>query len=151
VRADDNDVRESDPAAVDRLGDALRELIPALERAAGAVPDGGVRAYPAAVAGSAEPQPEHGVGLDAVVRDLSTAVDHGCRIDMPGWFGYITIGPTTSAVAAQTALAVAGGQRYLHHAFNDLELTALRWLARSCVASRSTRRACSPAGAPPPT
>jgi glutamate/tyrosine decarboxylase-like PLP-dependent enzyme len=36
VRAGDNDVRESDPAAVDRLGDALRELIPALEQAAGA-------------------------------------------------------------------------------------------------------------------
>jgi aromatic-L-amino-acid decarboxylase len=27
---------------------------------------------------------------------------------------------------------VAGGQRYLHHAVNDLELTALRWLAELC-------------------
>jgi glutamate/tyrosine decarboxylase-like PLP-dependent enzyme len=132
VRADHRGVGEPDPATVDRLGDALRALIPAFERASGAVPEGGVPAYPAGVAGSPEPLPEQGVGLDDVLRELSTAVDHGCRIDMPGWFGYITIGPTTSAVAAQAALAVAGGQRYLHHAFNDLELTALRWLAELC-------------------
>lgn len=127
-----DDVRESDPAAVGGVGDALRGLLPALERAARAAPAHGVRAYPGGVSRSRDPLPEHGVGLDAVVQELSTFVDHGCRIDMPGWFGFITTGATTSAVAAHTAVAVAGGQRYLYHAFNDLEWTALGWLAELC-------------------
>jgi aromatic-L-amino-acid decarboxylase len=132
VRADDHDVRDSDPAVTGRIGDVLGALLPALERAAGAAPSGGVPAYPPGAARSAEPLPEQGVGLGVVLQELSTAVDHGCRIDMPGWFGFVTIGPTTSAVAAQAAVAVAGGQRYLYHAFNDLEWTALRWLAQLC-------------------
>jgi aromatic-L-amino-acid/L-tryptophan decarboxylase len=132
VGADDPTVGEPDPADVDRVGDALAALLPALERAAGAAPNNGVRAYPAGGSRSARPLPEHGAGLDVVLRELSDAVDHGCRIDMPGWFGFVTTGSTTSAVAAQAAVAVAGGQRYLYHAFNDLEWTALRWLAELC-------------------
>jgi aromatic-L-amino-acid/L-tryptophan decarboxylase len=132
VHVDDHDVREPDPAAIERIDDALRALLPALVRTARAAPDGGVPAYPAGGARSEEPLPDEGVGLDVVLRELSTAVDHGCRIDMPGWFGFVTIGPTTSAIAAQAAAAVAGGQRYLYHAFNDLEWTALRWLAELC-------------------
>ncbi len=44
----------------------------------------------------------------------------------------MTTGATTSAVAAHTAVALAGGQRYLLNAFNALEQTGLRWLAELC-------------------
>lgn len=122
-----------DPAETEKVGEALNRLLPALERF-----DLGHRkpTFPAYAAGTVAsdslPLPEHGVGLNGTVDELATAVEHGSRISAPGFVGFITTGATTSGVVAQTAASVAGGQRYLLHAFNALEWTGLRWLAELC-------------------
>lgn len=115
------------------LTGAITRLLPALERYA----DGhGAASFPPYVPGTVDsellPLPEHGVGLDAVIDELSVAAEHGCRISAPGFVGFITTGASTAGVVAQTAVAAAGGQRYLLHAFNALEWTGLRWLAELC-------------------
>src|SRR5262249_53665891 len=79
------------------------------------------------------PLPEDGGGLEAVVTDLAEVViPNGTRIGEPGWSGFITTGPTTSAVAAWLAAAAAGGQRYAVQVFNTLERVALDWVAQLC-------------------
>ncbi|HEY0690922.1 MAG TPA: pyridoxal-dependent decarboxylase [Kribbella sp.] len=79
------------------------------------------------------PLPEAGAGLAAVLADLAEVViPNGSRVSEPGFTGFITTGPTTSAFAAQLAAAGAGGQRYAVHAFNDLERIGLAWLAELC-------------------
>ena len=84
-----------------------------------------------------------------MVRDLSEVIiPNGSRISEPGWTGFITTGPTTSAVAAWLASATAGGQRYMVHAFNHLERVALDWIAQP-AAFRLRTRACCPAAVPP--
>ena len=120
-------------AETGRIGDALAHIVPALERfAAGAgadrfppYPSGAVPSEPGAL-------PEDGRGLDRTLDELSVAIEWGCRIGAPGWWGFITTGGTTSGTVAQVAAAAAGGQRYLVHAFNALERTGLRWLADLC-------------------
>ena len=73
-------------------------------------------------------------GIGAVVADLAEAViPNGARISEPGWSGFITTGPTTSAVAAWLAAAAAGSQRYAVQAFNTLERVALDWVAQLCA------------------
>ena len=76
--------------------------------------------------------PDGGVGADATVDELALAVEHGSRINSPGWLGFITTGPSTVPAVAWTAVAAAGAQRYTLHAFNALERTGLRWLADLC-------------------
>lgn len=123
----------SDPAEIGRLGEMLARLTPAFEQfleGAGAVrfppyPSGAVPSEPV-------PLPDTGRGLDATVAELAIAVQWGCRIGAPGWWGFITTAGTTAGSVAQTATAIAGGQRYLVHAFNALERTGLRWLADLC-------------------
>lgn len=115
-----------------RLGDALRRLLPALERASGGIQVAGYPAFRPSDEQQGEHVPEDGVGLDAMVAELGDIVDRGCSISSPGFFGFITTGSTTSPAVAQIAASVAGGQRYLHHAFNHIEHTALRWLAELC-------------------
>jgi aromatic-L-amino-acid decarboxylase len=124
---------ESDDAELMRVDDALTRLMPSLEQY---LRDHASTSFPAysegTVPSAAAPLPEDGVGLDVTVDELARAVEAGCRISAPGWFGFITTGATTSGVAAGTAAALAGGQRYLLHAFNELERTGLRWLADLC-------------------
>lgn len=120
-------------AETGRVVEALKQLFPSLDqfsRGHSADSFGPYRAgtVPSEQAGL----PEHGVGLDGMIAELSTAVAHGCRISAPGFVGFITTGASTAGVVAQTAVAAAGGQRYLLHAFNALEWTALRWLAELC-------------------
>ena len=115
-------------ARVDGLDDALRELAPTLERFATARTSNPIPAFQA----DPVPLPATGVGLETVIAELGGFVDAGCRIGMPGWFGFVTTAPTTAPIVAATAAATAGSQRYLFHAFNHLEHLALGWLAELC-------------------
>lgn len=77
--------------------------------------------------------PEEGAGADETLRRLvEEVVPHGGRYSDPGFWGWITVGPTTLPVAAAAAASVAGPQRYGLTAFSLLERTALRWLADLC-------------------
>ncbi|HYN70755.1 MAG TPA: pyridoxal-dependent decarboxylase [Candidatus Eisenbacteria bacterium] len=122
-----------DDADLADVAGALTRLLPSLEQyvrglAADSFPayeTGGVPSEPMAL-------PAEGVGLEATIDELGRAVEEGCRISAPGWWGFVTTGATTAGVVAQTAVALAGGQRYLLHAFNALERTGLRWLAELC-------------------
>lgn len=112
---------------------ALTRLTPALGRYLEGHAAGSYPAYvPGAIASETDSLPETGVGLAATVDELGDMVIAGSRIGAPGWWGFVTTGATTSGVAAQTAVALAGGQRYFLNAFNAFEHTGLRWLAELC-------------------
>lgn len=120
-------------AELRRIADALARLAPTLERFLDNADAGPFPAYPVgAVTSEPSALPDEGIGLDATVDQLAMAVDWGCRISAPGFVGFVTTGGTTAGAVAQTATAVAGGQRYMLHAFNALERTGLRWLAELC-------------------
>ena len=122
-----------EPAVTGGMSAALRRLGPALDAY---IAGHDAPAFPAYVPGTVASEPldlpTDGVGLDATIDELAVAVQHGCRISAPGFVGYITTGASTAGVVASTAVATAGGQRYLLHAFNALEWTGLRWLAQLC-------------------
>ena len=122
-----------EPAEVGRVGDALARLAPALDAYLASHADAPFPPYvpsPASVGAGA--LPELGAGLDATIDELARVVLDGCRIGSPGFVGFITTGASTAPAVAQLASAVAGGQRYLLHAFNALEHSSLRWLADLC-------------------
>jgi aromatic-L-amino-acid/L-tryptophan decarboxylase len=121
-----------DDAAVDREDTALARLMPAIERYRRTERTSFPVYRSGIVPSEPGPLPEEGAGLDATLDELGLAIESGCRVAAPGFFGFITTGASTSAVAAHTAVAVAGGQRYGLHSFNALELTGLRWLAEVC-------------------
>lgn len=80
-----------------------------------------------------QPLPGQGSGLDEVVRRLGDVlVPHGARVSEPGFWMFVTTGPTTASVAAAAAAHVAGTQRSLLHAFNAVEERSLHWLAELC-------------------
>lgn len=123
----------ADDAELAHVVEALTRLMPSLEQYVRGHAAGSFPAYVAgAVPSDGMALPDDGVGLDTMLDELGRAVQAGCRISAPGFLGFITTGATTSGVAAQTAVALAGGQRYLLHAFNTLERTGLRWLAELC-------------------
>ena len=95
--------------------------------------------------------PGAGGGIADVVRDLTDVIiPNGSRISEPGFTGFITTGPTTSAMAAWLASAAAGGQRYMVQAFNHLE--QVDWTGSpNSAAFRSATRGCSPAAVRPRT
>jgi glutamate/tyrosine decarboxylase-like PLP-dependent enzyme len=133
IRTTSDSDAAADPAELGRLGEALARLTPALERFLDGADAATFPPYPAgAVPSEPGPLPESGRGLDATIAELAMAVEWGCRIGAPGWWGFITTAGTTAGSLAQVATAVAGGQRYLVHAFNALERTGLRWLADLC-------------------
>jgi aromatic-L-amino-acid decarboxylase len=75
------------------------------------------------------PLPARGEGLDAVAKALrEVVIPNGLRNGAPGFSGWITTSPTTSAVAASLAASVAGSQRWWVQSFNFLETVSLRWL-----------------------
>ena len=123
----------ADDADLDGLEAAYERLLPSLRRY---LDDNASTSFPAYVPGSiaseAAALPDDGVGLAATVDELGEIVREGCRITAPGWTGFITTGATTAPAAAHAAVGVAGGQRYMLHAFNALERTGLRWLAALC-------------------
>jgi aromatic-L-amino-acid decarboxylase len=123
----------ADDADLENVEGALTRLLPALRRY---LRDHASESFPAYVPGSIPseqaPLPDAGIGLDATVDELGQVVIEGSRVSAPGWAGFVTTGATTSGVAAHTAVALAGGQRYLLNSFNALERTGLAWLAELC-------------------
>ncbi|MDA8435040.1 MAG: aminotransferase class V-fold PLP-dependent enzyme [Actinomycetales bacterium] len=123
------------PAAApltDGLADRLAAIGVALDAfaATGSDPVPRRAAWQAALGG---PLPERGVGADAVLAELAdVVVPNGTRLMEPGWWGYITNGPTTVPLVASVAAAVAAPQRYTLTAFNLLEEQSLEWLAELC-------------------
>jgi hypothetical protein len=120
-----------DPAELGQLTATVGRILPAIEefwRYDGR--DDAARRRPGWLTRLDVPLPEDGGGMEAVVADLAEAViPNGARVSEPGWSGFITTGPTTSAVAAWLAAAAAGSQRYTVQAFNTLERVALDWVA----------------------
>ncbi len=120
-----------DHADSTRLAEAIKSLIPALEkftRFEGADETGKhLEEWKRALD---RPLPRHGEGLDAVLKDLQEVfIPNGLRNGMPGFSGWVTTGPTTSGIAASLASTVAGSQRWWAQPFNYVEKIALEWLA----------------------
>jgi aromatic-L-amino-acid/L-tryptophan decarboxylase len=122
-----------EPAEIERFGEAFARLAPAFDAWSAGNANAPFRPY---IAGPGDPGtgplPDAGVGLDAMLDELATVVEHGSRISAPGFVGFITTGAATGGAAALAATAVAGGQRYTVHSFNDLEHRSLTWLAELC-------------------
>lgn len=79
------------------------------------------------------PLPESGVGAaDAIERLLADVLPNGPRMSHPGFWGWITSGPSTVAAVASAVASVAGSQRYTITAFNRVEELSLDWLAELC-------------------
>jgi len=122
-----------EPAEIARVGDLFARLGPSLDAFTAGHAD---PPFPPFVPPEGWPAsgvlPEQGLGADATIDELGELVVNGARISAPGFLGFITTGASTVPAAAQAAVAVAGGQRYLLHAFNALEHESLRWLADLC-------------------
>jgi aromatic-L-amino-acid decarboxylase len=120
---------QPDVARTDGLGEAISTLLPALDafnRFEG--PD-------EAVPRSAwlplvdEPLPERGQGAEAVLATLrDVVIRRGLRIGHPGFTGWVTTAPTTTATAAHLAQAVASPQRWWLQPGNHIDSLAVRWL-----------------------
>jgi aromatic-L-amino-acid decarboxylase len=124
-----------DAAEVDRLADAAAIVLPALAEwlrfADVAAPARGRAAWRSLLD---QPLPKEGAGFEAALSELAEwVVPNGLPVGAPGFNGFITTGPTTSAAVAQFAAAVASPQRYAVSAFNLLEDVSLRWLAEICA------------------
>ena len=77
--------------------------------------------------------PDIGSGTDgAIERLLEVVLPNGPRMSHPGFWGWITTGPSTVGAVAAAVASVAGPQRYLITAFNRVEELSLQWLAELC-------------------
>lgn len=126
----------AEPAETGRIAAALARLTPAFEAYLAAQQLGPGDPFPPFRPGDgwapAGPLPAHGAGLDATLDELAGLVPWGARIGAPGFLAFITTGASTAPAVAGAATALAGGQRYMLHAFNALEHTSLAWLADLC-------------------
>jgi aromatic-L-amino-acid decarboxylase len=119
-----------EPAEIERMGEAFGRLAPAFDAFTAGHANPPFRAFaPGPGWGPAQPIPDQGAGLEPTLDELGALLEHAGRISAPGFTGFITTGSATVPAAAAGAVAVAGGQRYMHHSFNALEHTSLRWLA----------------------
>ena len=79
------------------------------------------------------PLPEHGVGIDVVIREfVESIIPNGSHIAKPGYTGYITTGGTSASTLATAAASIASPQRYTVTAFTLIEELSLDWLAQMC-------------------
>jgi aromatic-L-amino-acid decarboxylase len=127
-------------AYVSRIGTALEEFLSASDR------DAMIRhaEWSTALAG---PLPDHGVGASAVIDELErTVIPNGTRLSEPGFWGWITCGPSTVPVAAALAASIAAPQRATLTAFNRLEELSLEWLAQLCGLPESMKGVYSSGG-----
>lgn len=77
--------------------------------------------------------PDLGVGTDRAVEQLLEVVlPNGPRMSHPGFWGWITTGPSTVGAVAAAVASIAGPQRYTITAFNRVEELSLEWLAELC-------------------
>lgn len=77
--------------------------------------------------------PEQGIGIDAVVDELTRIViPNGSAVPRPGFCAWITTGATSASTLATAAASIASPQRYMPTAFNFLEELSLDWLAAMC-------------------
>ncbi len=118
-----------DAATTDSLGEAIRAVLPALERFLEFEgPD------PARHRSHWRPAldralPATGIGRDATLAELSELViANGLRVGHPGFSGWVTTGPSDVAAAADLAQAVAVPQRWWTTAGNFVDDLAMRWL-----------------------
>lgn len=74
--------------------------------------------------------PDVGSGTDgAIERLLEVLLPNGPRMSHPGFWGWITTGPSTVGAVAAAVASIAGPQRYTITAFNRVEELSLEWLA----------------------
>ncbi|MDH3250862.1 MAG: aminotransferase class V-fold PLP-dependent enzyme, partial [Acidimicrobiia bacterium] len=74
--------------------------------------------------------PDVGGGTDgAIERLLEVLLPNGPRMSHPGFWGWITTGPSTVGAVAAAVASVAGPQRYTMTAFNRVEELSLEWLS----------------------
>jgi aromatic-L-amino-acid decarboxylase len=120
---------DPDVARTDRLDEALAALLPALEqfnRFEG--PDlAPLRSEWQPLLD--EPLPQHAAGADAVIELLrEVVIPRGLRVGHPGFTGWVTTAPSTTATAGHLAQAVASPQRWWLQPGNHLDVMAVRWL-----------------------
>lgn len=118
-----------------RFADLLQRVGAALDLrfAPGAPGRDAIATRPDWAALATSPLPADGVGVDAVADELAALlVPNGARMSDPGFWMFITSGPTTAPVLAATAAHVASPQRYSLQAFNAVEERSLAWLAELC-------------------
>jgi aromatic-L-amino-acid decarboxylase len=77
--------------------------------------------------------PDVGLGAaDTVERLVDEIMPNGPRMSHPGWWAWITSGPSTVAAVAAAVGSVTGAQRYTITAFNRVEELSLDWLGELC-------------------
>ena len=118
------------PPRTDAVGPALTQVGEALDRVLARPGRDAVDRRAEWTALLASPLPVAGIGADAVLAELVDVVaPNGTRLTDPGFWGWITVAPSTVPVAAAALASVVGGQRYTVTALNLLEEQSLDWLA----------------------
>ena len=118
-----------DAATTDSLAEAIRTVLPSLERFLefeGADPARERSRWRPALD---RPLPTEGIGREATLAELTDlVVANGLRVGHPGFSGWVTTGPSDVAAAANLAQAVAVPQRWWTTAGNFVDDLAMRWL-----------------------
>ena len=119
-----------DPPSTDDLTASIEALLPALERFLrfeGPDPAAHRSAwYP----GLDRSLPRTGAGTDAVLAEIrDVLIANGLRTGHPGFSGWVTTAPSTIAVAAGLAQAIAAPMKYWATPGNLIDAVAIRWLA----------------------
>jgi aromatic-L-amino-acid decarboxylase len=125
----DRPAGEPDVARTDRLEEAVKSLLPALDRFNRFEgPDrAAIRSEWLPLLD--EPLPQEGVGPDAVLELLrDVVIPRGLRVGHPGFTSWVTTAPTTMASAGHLASAVASPQRWWVQPGNHLDTMAVRWV-----------------------
>ena len=118
-----------DAATTDSLGEAIRAILPSLERFLEFEGPDPARERSRWRPALDRPLPAAGIGRDATLAELADLiVANGLRVGHPGFSGWVTTGPTDVAAAADLAQAVAVAQRWWTTAGNFVDHLATRWL-----------------------
>jgi aromatic-L-amino-acid decarboxylase len=119
-----------DAAEIARYGEMLNTLGRAFDELIKYEHPDAVRSRASWQAKLTTPLPQSGIGIDAVMEQLTTVlIPNGGSMVRPGFTGFITTGPTTMGVMAACAASLAAPQRQTIHAFNLVEELSLEWLA----------------------
>jgi aromatic-L-amino-acid/L-tryptophan decarboxylase len=120
---------ERDAATTDALGEAVRAILPSLERFVEFEGPDPARERSRWRPALDRPLPAVGIGRAATLAELADlVVANGLRVGHPGFSGWVTTGPSDVAAAADLAQAVAVSQRWWTTAGNFVDHLAMRWL-----------------------